>query len=88
MDHNFPFSKSYPMCSVVKFVSVGIVSVVIRRKSGFIKQKLFCHGNSKKVLTLFFPMFPFDIPENIRKCFQGYQKGTLGRKGLSYSYFE
>ena len=32
-------------------------------------------------------MFPFDPPENIRKpkvfwCFQGDQKGTLGRKGL------
>ena len=38
-------------------------------------------------LTLFFPMFPFDPPENIRKplvfgCFQGDQKGTLERKGL------
>ena len=33
-------------------------------------------------------MFPFDPPENIRKpkvflCFQGDQKETLGRKGLS-----
>ena len=33
-------------------------------------------------------MFPFDSPENIRKpsifwCFQGDQKGTLGRKGSS-----
>ena len=32
-------------------------------------------------------MFPFDPPENIWKplvflCFQGNQKGTLGRKGL------
>ena len=32
-------------------------------------------------------MFPFDPPENIRKilfswCFQGDQKGTLGRKGV------
>ena len=39
-------------------------------------------------LTLFFPMFPFDPPENIRKplgfgCFQGDQEGTLGRKGLN-----
>ena len=39
------------------------------------------------LLTLFFPMFAFDPPENIRKplvflCFQGHQKGTLGRKGL------
>ena len=38
-------------------------------------------------LTLYFPMFPFDPPENIRKpkvfwCFQGDQKGTLGSKGL------
>ena len=35
-------------------------------------------------------MFPFDPPENIRKpkvfsCFQGDQKGTLGRKGLNTS---
>ena len=34
-------------------------------------------------------MFPFDPPENIRKplvfwCFQGDQKGTLGRKGLKF----
>ena len=40
-------------------------------------------------LTLSFPMFPFDHPENIRKpkifwCFQGDQKGTLGRKGLKF----
>ena len=39
------------------------------------------------LLTLFFPMFPFDPSENIKKpliisCFQGDQKGTLGRKGL------
>ena len=39
------------------------------------------------LLTLYFPMFPFDPPENIRKpkvfwCFQGDQKGTLGSKGL------
>ena len=49
-------------------------------------------GISKKllnlfVLTLFFPMFSFDPPENITKplvfrCFQGDQKGTLGRKSL------
>ena len=30
------------------------------------------------VVTLYFPMFPFDPPENIRK-----PKGTLGSKGLS-----
>ena len=40
-------------------------------------------------LTLYFPMFPFDPPENIRKplvfwCFQGDQKGTLGSKGLIF----
>ena len=37
-------------------------------------------------LTLFFPMFPFHPPRNIRKplvfCFQGDQMGTLVRKGL------
>ena len=33
------------------------------------------------VLTLFFPMFPFDLPK-VFWCFQGDQKGTLGRKGL------
>ena len=42
-------------------------------------------------LTLFFPMFPFDPPENIRKpkvfwCFQGDQKRTLGRKRLVFSF--
>ena len=40
-----------------------------------------------QILTLFFSMFPFVPPENIRKpnvfwCFQWDQKGTLGRKGL------
>ena len=44
------------------------------------------------MLTLYFPMFPFDPPENIRKpkifCFQGDQMGTLGSKGLRYfEYF-
>ena len=39
-------------------------------------------------LILFFPMFPFDPPENIRKPwvfwrFQGDQKGTMGRKVLN-----
>ena len=38
-------------------------------------------------------MFPFDPPEIIRKpkvfrCFQGDQKGTLGRKGLRYCKVE
>ena len=33
------------------------------------------------LLTLYFPMFPFDPPENIRKP-KGDQKGTLGSKGL------
>ena len=38
-------------------------------------------------LTLFLPVFPFDPPENIRKplvfgCFEGNQKGVLGRKVL------
>ena len=38
-------------------------------------------------LTLFFSMFPFDSPENIRKplvfwCFQGNQKRTLRRKRI------
>ena len=37
--------------------------------------------------TLFFAIFPFNPPENIRKLkgFQGDQKGTLGRKGLIYN---
>ena len=39
------------------------------------------------LLTLFFPIFPFDALENIGKpkffwYFHGGQKGTLGRKGL------
>ena len=53
----------------------------------FIKPFEIAQGSENKNLTLFFPMFPFDPPENIRKplvfCFQGDQKGTLGRKGLS-----
>ena len=43
--------------------------------------------NSKKFISLtpFFPMFPFDPPENIRKpkvflCFQGGLKGNIGKK--------
>ena len=41
-------------------------------------------------LTLSFPVFPFDPPENIRKplvfwCFQGDQKETLGKNGLKYN---
>ena len=40
-----------------------------------------------KDLARFFPMFPFDPPENIRKlqlfwCFQEDQKGTLQGKWL------
>ena len=43
-----------------------------------------------KDLTLYFPMFPSEPTENIRKClffccFQGDQKGTLGRKVLKSS---
>ena len=38
-------------------------------------------------LTPFFPIFPFDAPENTRKskvfgCFQGDKKGTSGRKEI------
>ena len=38
-------------------------------------------------LNLFFPIFPFDPPENIKKpkffqCFWGDQTGTLGKKKL------
>ena len=41
-------------------------------------------------LTLFFPMFPFDPPENVWKPkvfwrFQGDRKGTLEKKGLFWS---
>ena len=44
--------------------------------------------NATLGLTLFLPMFPSDPPETIRKpkvfwCFQGDQKGTLGRKVLN-----
>ena len=42
-------------------------------------------GEKLIYLNPFFPMFPFDPPENIRKrlvfrYFQGDQKGTLGKK--------
>ena len=44
-------------------------------------------GEKLIYLNPFFPMFPFDPPENIRKrlvfrYFQGDQKGTLGKKRL------
>ena len=47
-------------------------------------------GSALIQLTLFFLMFLFDPPVNFRKpkvfwCFQGDQKGTLGRKGLIYN---
>ena len=29
---------------------------------------------------LLFPMFPFDPPENVFRCFQGDQKGALPRR--------
>ena len=42
-------------------------------------------------LTLFFPMFSFGPPENIRKPkvfrFQGDQEGTLGKKKLIFFSF-
>ena len=42
----------------------------------------------QNILTLYFPMFPFGPPENIKKplffwCFQRDQKLTLGRKWLT-----
>ena len=45
------------------------------------------YPSGMKWLTLLFPMFPFDLPQNIRKplvfsCFQGEQKRTLERKRL------
>ena len=41
----------------------------------------------KSFLHAFIPLFPPGLPENIIKplvfeCFQGYQKGTLGRNEL------
>ena len=47
---------------------------------------------SSPFLTLLFPVFPFDPPENIRKplvfwFFQGNWKGTLRRKGLTIFLF-
>ena len=43
-----------------------------------------CHSQiQNSFLTLFFPMFPFDPHEKFFWCFQGDQRGTLGRNGLS-----
>ena len=49
--------------------------------------RVYLEKTKQPCLTLYFPMFPFDPPENIRKpkvfgCFRGDQKGTLGSKGL------
>ena len=38
-------------------------------------------GNGTQ-LTFFFPMFPFDPPENIREPKDGDLKEMIGRKGL------
>ena len=53
--------------------------------------ELFIKAKIVVTLSLFFPMFPFDPLENIRKplvfrCFQGDQKETLGRKGLMRTF--
>ena len=52
----------------------------------------FNKGKTLFILAHFFPMFPFDPPENERKPkvfwrFQGDQKGTFGRNGLKVDNF-
>ena len=49
-------------------------------------------GGGGRVLTLAFPSFAFDPPENVRKSlvlrrFQGDQKGILRMKGLNIRMF-
>ena len=50
-----------------------------------IVQNLFCQNN---ILTLFFPMFPFDPPKNIRKAkFLGGSKENIGKNRKNESNF-
>ena len=67
------------------FLSISQKSV--RLKSHSLKQ-LISATYFAKSFNPFFPMFPFDLPENIRKAkvfwsFQEDQMETFGRKGLS-----
>ena len=46
---------------------------------------------ARNELTLFFPKFPFDSPENVRKpevfyTFSGGSKGNIEKKGLNFSF--
>ena len=42
-----------------------------------------CQEPCQHALNAFLPIVPFDPPETNFWCFQGDQKGTLGRKGLT-----
>ena len=73
------------------FSNSKVTEIIIKKRQKYFSKFLDKQGKWKNpyLLTLFFPMFPFDPPENIRKpkvfwCFQGYQKGTLRRKGLMW----
>ena len=95
--------RLYHMLYCVRFYLVAIVAISFQIsdwfsysgsigrhwvKKWFKKSFLLFHSICDSPKPFFFPMFPFDPPENIRKpkvfqCFQEDQKGTLGRKGLS-----
>ena len=73
------------------FSNSKVTEIIIKKRQKYFSKFLDKQGKWQNpyLLTLFFPMFPFDPPENIRKpkvfwCFQGYQKGTLRRKGLMW----
>ena len=73
------------MCKALLMLSVFSYVTSVWRKSVMKKVKIlfvvFVNEYMLTILTLYFPMFPFDPPEN-PPCIQGDQKGTLGSKGL------
>ena len=86
-------SKCDALPNLVPFYNLNRVKKIVGRYLNLYKWYQIAQGASKFIkhltysLVLFFPMFPFDLPENNRKplvfwYFQGDQKGTLGRKGL------
>ena len=74
----------------IVFCKISLSQLISSDRFSFVRWQ-FHKLDSTKIciaLTLFFPMFPFDPLENIRKskvfwCFLGDLKGTLGIKGLT-----
>ena len=74
--------------AILRLISKLFTHGKIIFNSALRRWRLLASAEQFLILTLFFPMFPFDPSENIKKpkvfwCFQRDQKGTLGRKRLN-----